>query len=93
MKFSESWLRELVDPDLTTAQLIDQLTMAGLEVDGFEPVASEFTKVVVGEVLNVEPHPDADKLVVCRVSSGGEEHQVVCGAPNARAGIKYLSRW
>ena len=88
MKFSESWLRELVDPDLTTAQLIDQLTMAGLEVDGFEPVASEFTKVVVGEVLNVEPHPDADKLVVCRVSSGGEEHQVDCGAPNARAGIK-----
>ncbi|HIL95996.1 MAG: phenylalanine--tRNA ligase subunit beta [bacterium] len=88
MKFSEAWLREYVNPELTTRQLVDQLTMAGLEVDGFEPVASKFSKVVVGEILNVESHPDADKLVVCRVSSGAEEHQVVCGAPNARAGIK-----
>lgn len=88
MKFSESWLREFVNPDLSTQELVDQLTMAGLEVDGFEPVAAEFDNVVVGEILEVNPHPDADKLIVCRVSSGGEEHQVVCGAPNARAGIK-----
>ncbi len=88
MKFSENWLREFVNPDLSTQALVDQLTMAGLEVDGFDPVAAEFTKVVVGEILETSPHPDADKLVVCRVSSGTEEHQVVCGAPNARAGIK-----
>lgn len=88
MKFSEAWLREFVNPDLSTQELVDQLTMAGLEVDGFEPVAADFDKVVVGEILEVNQHPDADKLVVCRVSSGDEEHQVVCGAPNARAGIK-----
>lgn len=88
MKFSENWLREFVNPDLSTQALVDQLTMAGLEVDGFDPVAAEFNKVVVGEILETSPHPDADKLVVCRVSSGAEEHQVVCGAPNARAGIK-----
>ncbi len=88
MKFSESWLREYVNPDLSTQELVDQLTMAGLEVDGFEPVASEFSKVVVGEIISVEAHPDADKLVVCKVSTGTEELQVVCGAPNARAGLK-----
>ena len=88
MKFSERWLRELVNPDLSTQALVDQLTMAGLEIDGFEPVAAEFSKVVVGEILAVSPHPDADKLVVCEVSSGDETFQVVCGAPNARAGIK-----
>jgi phenylalanyl-tRNA synthetase beta chain len=88
MKFSENWLREFVNPDLSTQALVDQLTMAGLEVDGFDPVAAAFNKVVVGEILETSPHPDADKLVVCRVSSGTEEHQVVCGAPNARAGIK-----
>ena len=88
MKFSESWLREYVDPSMTTQELVDQLTMAGLEVDGFDPVAAEFSDVVVGEILEVSQHPDADKLVVCKVSSGDEEHQVVCGAPNARQGIK-----
>ncbi len=88
MKFSENWLREYVSPDLSTQALVDQLTMAGLEVDGFEPVATEFSKVVVGEILETNQHPDADKLVVCKVSSGDEQHQVVCGAPNARAGIK-----
>ena len=88
MKFSENWLREFVNPDLSTQALVDQLTMAGLEVDGFDPVAAAFNKVVVGEILETSRHPDADKLVVCRVSSGTEEHQVVCGAPNARAGIK-----
>ncbi len=88
MKFSENWLREFVNPELSTQALVDQLTMAGLEVDGFDPVAAAFNNVVVGEILATSPHPDADKLVVCRISSGTEEHQVVCGAPNARVGIK-----
>jgi phenylalanyl-tRNA synthetase beta chain len=88
MKFSENWLREFVNPDLSTKALIEQLTMGGLEVDGVGPVAGVFSKVVVGEILETRPHPDAEKLVVCRVGSGAEEHQVVCGAPNARAGIK-----
>ncbi|MCZ6502445.1 MAG: phenylalanine--tRNA ligase subunit beta [Gammaproteobacteria bacterium] len=88
MKFSENWLREFVNPKLTTEELVDQLTMAGLEVEAVFPVAAEFSKVVIGDILEVEPHPDADKLVVCKVSSGDETHQVVCGAPNTRVGIK-----
>ena len=88
MKFSESWLREFADPRLSTRELVEQFTMAGLEVNGFEPVAAQFDKVVVGEILAVNPHPQADKLVVCRVSGGAKECQVVCGAANARAGIK-----
>ncbi len=88
MKLSENWLREFVDFDISTDELVEKLTMAGLEVDAVEPVAAEFDKIVIGEILEVNPHPDADKLVVCSVSSGSETHQVVCGAPNARAGIK-----
>ena len=88
MKFSEAWLRELVNPNISTQVLVDQLTMAGLEVDGFQPVAVEFTDVVVGEILAVETHPGADKLVICTVDNGIEKLQVVCGAPNAREGIK-----
>ncbi|HHJ13814.1 MAG TPA: phenylalanine--tRNA ligase subunit beta [Gammaproteobacteria bacterium] len=89
MKFSESWLREWVNPDLDTAALVEQLTMAGLEVDSVEPAAGDFSGVVVAEVLAVEAHPDADKLRVCKVSDGtGEPLQIVCGAPNVRAGMK-----
>ncbi|MGH1484670.1 MAG: phenylalanine--tRNA ligase subunit beta [Cellvibrionaceae bacterium] len=89
MKISESWLREWVNPELTTAELAEQITMAGLEVDGVEPVAVPFSGVIVGEILFVEQHQDADKLRVCQVGCGSEEiYQVVCGAPNARAGIK-----
>ena len=89
MKFSESWLREWVNPEINTQQLIDQLTMAGLEVDGVEAVAGSFTKVVVGEIISAEQHPDADKLRVCKVAGSPDgELQVVCGAPNARPGIK-----
>ena len=89
MKFSEAWLREWVDPGLDTEQLADQLTMAGLEVDSVEPVAAGFSGVVVAEVLSVEAHPDADKLRVCQVAAGGDEPlQIVCGAPNVRAGMK-----
>ncbi len=88
MKFSEQWLREWVNPANDTQALMDQITMAGLEVDGFEPVAGKFSGVVVGEVVSVEPHPDADKLRVCQVSDGSSEAQVVCGAPNVRKGMK-----
>ncbi len=88
MKFSEQWLREWVNPELSTQELADQITMAGLEVDAIEPVAGDFSGVVVGEILRAEQHPDADKLRVCQVSDGQSEFQVVCGAPNARAGIK-----
>ncbi|PSF04662.1 phenylalanine--tRNA ligase subunit beta [Marinobacter fuscus] len=88
MKFSEQWLREWVNPDIGSQELMDQITMAGLEVDGFEAVAGEFSGVVVGEVVSVEPHPDADKLRVCQVSNGATTVQVVCGAPNVRQGLK-----
>lgn len=88
MKFSEQWLREWVNPKISSQELMDQITMAGLEVDGFEPVAGKFQGVVVGEVQSVEPHPDADKLRVCQVNDGSQIVQVVCGAPNVREGLK-----
>ena len=89
MKFSEAWLREWVNPDITTEQLADQLSMAGLEVDSVEPAAPPFTGVVVGEVLTREHHPDADKLSVCAVNIGGDApSQIVCGAKNVAAGMK-----
>ncbi|MGD8313090.1 MAG: phenylalanine--tRNA ligase subunit beta, partial [Gammaproteobacteria bacterium] len=90
MRFSEKWLREWVDPPVSTSELVDQLTMAGLEVDAFEPASAALDGVVVGEVVSVAAHPDADKLRVCSVSIGGEDSlQVVCGAPNVRAGSRY----
>lgn len=88
MKFSEAWVREWVNPNIDTETLVAQLTMAGLEVDGVEAVAGDFDGVVVGEVLSAEPHPNADKLRVCRVNAGADELQIVCGAPNARVGIR-----
>ena len=88
MKFSESWLRRAVNPSISTADLVAQVTMAGLEMDAVESAAPEMSGVVVAEILSVEQHPDADKLRVCQVAGGGEIAQVVCGAPNARAGIK-----
>lgn len=88
MQFSEKWLREWVNPALDTAAFGHQLTMAGLEVDAIEPVAAEFTQVLVGEVLEVVPHPDADKLRVTKVSTGTETLQIVCGAANVRVGLR-----
>jgi phenylalanyl-tRNA synthetase beta chain len=89
MKFSERWLREWVDPPVDTAVIVSQLTMAGLEVDGTAPAAPEFSQVVVGRIASVTPHPAADKLTVCRVEVGADEPlEIVCGAPNARAGMK-----
>ncbi|MFC0308378.1 phenylalanine--tRNA ligase subunit beta [Gallibacterium trehalosifermentans] len=89
MKFNESWLREWVNPAITTEQLCDQITMLGLEVDGVDAVAGEFTNVVVGEVVECAQHPDADKLRVTKVDVGtGELLDIVCGAPNCRKGLK-----
>nr|BAL52427.1 phenylalanyl-tRNA synthetase beta chain [uncultured Gammaproteobacteria bacterium]BAL54517.1 phenylalanyl-tRNA synthetase beta chain [uncultured Gammaproteobacteria bacterium] len=88
MRFSEAWLREHVNPPVTTERLVEQLTMAGLEVDSVSPAAPPFFGVVVAEVVEVLPHPNADKLKVCRVRVGAEEVQVVCGAANVRAGLK-----
>ena len=89
MKFSEQWLREWVNPALTTEQLAAQMTMAGLEVGGIEPVADQFTGVVVGEILSVEPHPDAAKLKLCQVSIGAAGLlPIVCGAANVHTGLK-----
>jgi phenylalanyl-tRNA synthetase beta chain len=88
MKISESWLREWVNPEIGTGELVAQLTMAGLEVDAVESVAGDFSGVIVGEIVGCEPHPDADKLRVCQVAGLEGLSQVVCGAPNARVGIK-----
>ena len=88
MKISESWLREWVNPPVSTEQLVHQVTMAGLEVDAITPVAGQFNGVVVARIISAEPHPDAQKLRVCQVDAGGEPLQIVCGAANARAGIK-----
>ena len=88
MKFSEQWLRSWVNPDVSREDLVARLSMVGLEVDAVQPVAGAFSGVVVGEILSAEQHPDADKLRVCQVSNGAETFQVVCGAPNVRAGMK-----
>ena len=88
MKFSESWLRQLVDPAISVEDLVSQVTMAGLEVDGVEAAAPRISGVVVGEIISIQQHPDADKLRVCQVLCASEQFQVVCGAPNARVGIK-----
>ncbi len=89
MKFSESWLRSWVNPNVSSDELMAQLTMAGLEVDGCEAVAAEFSGVVVGKVLTRGAHPDADKLQVCTVDVGSDEPlQIVCGASNVRVGMR-----
>ncbi len=88
MKASISWLKSLCPTDLSVDEIVSRLTMAGLEVDGVEAAAKPFTHVVVGEVLSVFQHPDADKLNVCEVTDGESTYQVVCGAPNVRAGLK-----
>ena len=87
MKFNESWLREWVDPGISREELLEQLTMAGLEVDNTEAVAAEFSGVVVGKVVNAAKHPNADHLSLCEVTDGQQAYQVVCGAPNVRPGL------
>ncbi|WP_300555094.1 phenylalanine--tRNA ligase subunit beta [Limnohabitans sp. Rim8] len=89
MQFPESWLREFCNPPLTIQQLADTLTMAGLEVEELEPVAPPFTGIVVGQIMEAVQHPNADRLRVCQVDVGqGALLNIVCGAPNARVGIR-----
>jgi len=89
VQFSERWLRELVNPSLTTAELAHLLTMSGLEVEACDPVAPPFSGVVVAKVLTVEKHPNADRLSLCSVDAGtGALLSIVCGAPNVAAGMK-----
>ncbi|WP_077037202.1 phenylalanine--tRNA ligase subunit beta [Pelomonas sp. KK5] len=89
MQFPESWLRSFCNPALNTQELAELLTMSGLEVEELRPVAPPFTGIVVAEIVTAEQHPNADKLRVCTVNAGGAELlQIVCGAPNARVGIK-----
>jgi len=89
MQFPESWLREFCNPPLTTEQLAETLTMAGLEVEELQPVAPPFSNVVIGEIKSAEQHPNADRLRVCQVDVGQASLlNIVCGAPNARVGIR-----
>ena len=89
MQFPESWLREFCNPPLSTEQLAQTLTMAGLEVEELKPVAPPFNRIVVGEIKEAAQHPNADRLHVCQVDVGQAEFlTIVCGAPNARVGIK-----
>ena len=92
MNILSSWLREWISPDVSDELLAEQLTMAGLEVDGIEPVAPAFTNVVVGHVVQCEKHPDADKLNLCQVDVGQSENlQIICGAKNVAKGLKVIT--
>lgn len=88
MKFSEQWLREWVNPPITAQELTEQLTLVGLEVDSLTPVAGDFSNVVVGHILQINPHPDADRLRICKVDIGETVIDVVCGGQNAHEGLK-----
>src|SRR5690349_22555833 len=88
MNIPERWLRSFCNPPLSGGEVAERLTMAGVEVEAYDPVGPQFSGVVVAQVLAVERHPNADKLTVCTVDAGGEKLKVVCGAPNVRAGMK-----
>jgi phenylalanyl-tRNA synthetase beta chain len=88
MKLPVSWLRAWVEVPWTDRELADRLTMLGFEVESLQPVAPPFSGVVVAEIRSAEAHPQADKLRVCRVTAGGPEIQIVCGAANARTGLR-----
>jgi phenylalanyl-tRNA synthetase beta chain len=89
VQISETWLREWVNPRWESLQLAQRLTMAGFEVEGRAPAAPAFNGVVVGAIVECRKHPQADKLSVCSVTTDGKNRlQIVCGASNARAGLK-----
>jgi phenylalanyl-tRNA synthetase beta chain len=88
MNVPERWLRSFCNPPLSGAQVAERLTMAGVEVEAYEPVGPQFSGVVLAQITAVERHPNADKLTVCAVDAGSQKYKVVCGAPNARVGIK-----
>src|SRR5438093_6044 len=89
MRCSESWLREWVNPNLTREELCHTLTMAGLEIEELAPVAQTFTGIVVGQILKIEKHPEADRLQLCQVNIGTKHPlTIVCGASNVKIGMK-----
>jgi phenylalanyl-tRNA synthetase beta chain len=88
MKFSESWLREWVNPKLSREELAHRLTMSGLEIEEIAPVATEFSNVVVAEILRIQKHPEADNLTICEVNAGGKPLTIVCGASNVKPHLK-----
>src|SRR5690349_6797092 len=88
MNIPERWLRSFCNPPLSGSEVAERLTMAGVEVEAYEPVGPQFSGVVVAQVLEVARHPNADKLTVCTVDAGTQKYKVVCGAPNVRAGMK-----
>lgn len=89
MKFSEHWLREWVNPPISTKEIVNRLTMAGLEVDSVESIASSFTQVVIGEIVTAVPHPQSEKLTICQVNVGTKELlTIVCGATNVATGMR-----
>ena len=88
MIYSEKWLREWVNPAISSAELVAQITLAGLEVDDVVAASGDFQGVIVAEIISADQHPNADKLQVCQVFDGQQQYQVVCGAPNVREGIK-----
>jgi phenylalanyl-tRNA synthetase beta chain len=86
MLVSVKWLRDYVDVNVPATELADRLTMAGLEVDSLHETGAAFSGVVVAKILSLKPHPDADKLSLCEVTTGGATVPVVCGASNIHAG-------
>src|SRR5688572_1890358 len=88
MKFSEQWLREWCDPPIGTGDIVHKLNTLGLEVDSAQPAAPPFAGVVIAEIKALQPHPDADRLRICRVNIGKAELQIVSGAANAYQGMK-----
>jgi phenylalanyl-tRNA synthetase beta chain len=90
MKFSFSWLKQHLDTSASLEQICDKLTALGLEVDAIEDQGKKLAPFIVGHIIEAVQHPNADRLRVCTVDTGKEKLQVVCGAPNARAGIKIV---
>ncbi|HEY3487144.1 MAG TPA: phenylalanine--tRNA ligase subunit beta, partial [Gammaproteobacteria bacterium] len=88
MKFSEQWLREWCDPPIGMADIVQKLNSLGLEVDSVQPVAPPFSGVLIGQIKTLQPHPDAERLRICRVDTGKTELQIVSGAANAYQGMK-----
>ena len=90
MKFTLNWLKEYLKTDASLEEISEKLTAIGLEVEEITDKSKELEAFKIAQILEAKPHPDADKLQVCKVNNGAEELQIVCGAPNARAGINVV---
>src|SRR5438270_2938091 len=88
MKLTLSWLEDHLDTTASLAEIVETLTRIGLEVEGVEDAGAKFRGFVTARVIEAKPHPNADRLRLCMVDAGGDPVQVVCGAPNARTGMK-----